>query len=681
MPPDLKKSLSYRLSGQLLLAALALGLLLAAGQIAVERQQIRQAIHDDGERLLALFEAAVTHAVSRHRRDLADDVAMHLLNHPGVLLARVRDGHAIVLAERTRAETPGHPLLGANQRFTLRLSDPALPHEPTGDLELILGSAYRSGEFLASASLSLASHLAGALLLGLTLLLLGQRLLTRPLTQLLEHLARIEPERAGEQQLPRLKGHEQDEIGRWVERTNQLLAAIARQQSQRREAENTLQRMSQFDQLTGLPNRQLLQRQLERLLHEASRRQERLAVVCLGLDGFTALNERYGYQIGDRLLVSVADRLRHLDSQLGSLARLGGDQFALVQIAFEHSYQAADLAQQVLDALAQPLQIEQHAIGLPATAGIALFPDDGDSGERLLQRAEQTMSLAKQGARQRYQFFIASLDREIRRRRQLEQDLRQAVHNEQLELYYQPQVESPGHVCVGVEALLRWRHPQLGFVPPDQFIPLAEQNELILEIGDWVLERACRQLRDWHQQGLAGLRMAVNLSTSQLRSDRLPRQVAGLLQRYGLPAYSLELEVTETGLMTDVAGAAQQLHSLRRSKVLLAIDDFGTGYSSLNYLKTLPLHKIKIDRSFIRELPHNEDDATIVRTIIQLAHNLNMQVLAEGVESVEQEAYLLAHGCRESQGYLHCRPLPAFEVTQYLLTATRRQPTSLTQPI
>ena len=208
-------------------------------------------------------------------------------------------------------------------------------------------------------------------------------------------------------------------------------------------------------------------------------------------------------------------------------------------------------------------------------------------------------------------------------------------------------------------------------MPPDQFIPLAEQNGLILEIGDWVLEQACRQLRDWHGQGLVGLRMAVNLSTSQLRSDKLPRQVTGLLQRHGLPAHSLELEITETGLMTDVRGAAQQLHSLRLAKVLLAIDDFGTGYSSLSYLKTLPLDKIKIDRSFVRDLTRNEDDATLVRTIIQLAHNLNMTVIAEGVETAEQEAYLIAHGCHESQGYLHCRPLPPLEVTRYLKQAQR----------
>ena len=674
MPPDAKKSLSHRLSGQILLTALAVGLLLGAAQIAFDLRQIRQTIRSDGEQLLALFQASAAEASSHHDRRQAAKIVENLLGHPGVLLVRIRDGHSIILAEHERSPAPDHPLFGPPQHFVMRLSDSTTRNELPGEFELTLGSAYRASGFLAGAGLILTGNLAGALLLGLAMLLICRRQLSRPLAQLLEQLERINPERPGEQPLTQPRGHEEDELGRWVARANQLLAAISRHQSRSREAEKHLQRMSQFDQLTSLPSRQLLHRQLERLLVEASRSQGRVAVLCLGLDDFNRLNETYGYQVGDRLLAGVADQLRALDSRLACLARLGGDQFALIQVDFQHNYEVAELAQQILDALGRPQQIERHEIRLRATAGITLFPEDGDSSERLLQRAEQTMTLAKHSARNRYQFFSASLDREIRRRRQLEHDLRQALHNGQLELYYQPQVANPGQHSVAVEALLRWRHPQLGFVPPDQFIPLAEQNDLILEIGEWVLERACRQLRDWHQQGLEGLRMAVNLSTAQLRSDKLPRQVASLVQRYGLPAYSLELEVTETGLMTDVAGAAQQLLNLRLAKVLLAIDDFGTGYSSLSYLKTLPLDKIKIDRSFVRDLPHDEDDATIVRSIIQLAHSLNMSVLAEGVESAEQESYLLAHGCSESQGYYYCRPLPALEVTQYLFTTARRQP-------
>ncbi|SEI66084.1 diguanylate cyclase (GGDEF) domain-containing protein [Pseudomonas linyingensis] len=679
MSSDARKTLSRRLLGVALLVAIVLDLLFSGAQIAYDLRQTRQAIERDGAQLLDMFRAASIQAAYRRDQPLALQVVEGLLGHPGVRQARIQDGNGAPLAVREHATPPAaqawlsDPLFGHQQQFTLRLSGPPPRYEPYGELALTLDAAYRGGEFFATSRVILATALTRVLLLGLALLLLFRRQLTHPLSRLLEHLARIDPERPDHNPLPPLKGHERDELGRWADSINRLLATIARHNRQRREAEGHLKRLTQFDLLTGLPNRQLLQQQLGQILSDSARTQGRVAVLCLGLDDFNLINEKYGYQSGDRLLIGVAERLRALDPRLGSLARLGSDQFALVQIAVEQTYEAAELAQRVLDDLARPLFIDSQPISLRASLGITLYPEDGDNSERLLQRAEQTMTLAKQGARSHYQFFLASRDREIRRRRQLEDDLRQALHNGQLELYYQPQVAAADQRIVAVEALLRWRHPQLGFVPPDQFIPLAEQNGLILEIGDWVLEHACRQLHDWHAQGLVGLRMAVNLSTAQLRSDKLPRQVTGLLQRHGLPAHSLELEITETGLMTDVAAAAQQLHSLRLAKVLLAIDDFGTGYSSLSYLKTLPLDKIKIDRSFVRDLTRNEDDATLVRTIIQLAHNLNMTVIAEGVETAEQEAYLIAHGCQESQGYLHCRPLPALEVTRFMLNAARRQ--------
>ncbi|WP_455230326.1 putative bifunctional diguanylate cyclase/phosphodiesterase [Geopseudomonas aromaticivorans] len=686
MSSDARQTLSHRLLGLALLVAIALDLLFSGAQIAYDLRQTRQAIDRDAAQLLDMFREASIKAAYRRDQSLALRVVQGLLDHPGIRQARIDDDNGAPLAARERvagaaAQTwLSDQLFAREQRFGLRLIGPAPRHEHYGELLLTLDSSDRRDAFLANSRLILATAMTRMLLLGLALLLLYRWQLSRPLARLLEHLAHIDPERPDHNPLAPPKGHEHDELGRWADSINRLLATIAGHNRQRRETENNLLRMTQFDLLTGLPNRQLLQQQLEQILRDASHTQSRVAVFCLGLDDFNTVNEKYGYQTGDRLLVAVAERLRALDRRLGSLARLGGDQFALIQIAFEQTYEVAELAQQVLDDLARPLHIDRHAISLQATLGITLYPEDGESTERLLLRAEQTMTLAKQGARNHYQFYIASLDREIRRQRALEHDLRQALHNGQLELYYQPQVSNPGQQAVAVEALLRWRHPQQGFIPPDQFIPLAEQNGLILEIGDWVLERACRQLHDWHAQGLAGLRMAVNLSTAQLRNEKLPRQIANLTQRYRLPPYSLELEVTETGLMADVASAAQRLLSLRLAKVLLAIDDFGTGYSSLSYLKTLPLDKIKIDKSFVRDLTRDEDDATLVRSIIQLAHNLNMKVIAEGVETAEQEAYLLAHGCSEGQGYLYCRPLPALEVTQYLFNATRRSSAAARQP-
>lgn len=283
------------------------------------------------------------------------------------------------------------------------------------------------------------------------------------------------------------------------------------------------------------------------------------------------------------------------------------------------------------------------------------------------------MTLAKARSRNRYQFYIASVDSEMRRRRELEKDLREALPRNQLYLVYQPQISYRDHRVVGVEALLRWQHPELGMVPPDQFIPLAEQNGSIISIGEWVLDQACRQLREWHDQGFSELRMAVNLSTVQLHHSELPRVVNNLLQAYRLPPRSLELEVTETGLMEDISTAAQHLLSLRRSGALIAIDDFGTGYSSLSYLKSLPLDKIKIDKSFVQDLLDDDDDATIVRAIIQLGKSLGMQVIAEGVETAEQETYIVAQGCHEGQGYHYSKPLSARELTSFLKQAQRNQ--------
>jgi diguanylate cyclase (GGDEF)-like protein len=429
--------------------------------------------------------------------------------------------------------------------------------------------------------------------------------------------------------------------------------------------------MAQYDFLTGLPNRQQLQQQLDKILVDAGRLQRRVAVLCVGLDDFKGINEQFSYQTGDQLLLALADRLRAHSGRLGALARLGGDQFALVQADIEQPYEAAELAQSILDDLEAPFILDDQGIRLRATIGITLFPEDGDSTEKLLQKAEQTMTLAKTRSRNRYQFYIASVDSEMRRRRELEKDLREALARDQFSLVYQPQVSYRDLRVVGTEALIRWHHPEHGLVPPDLFIPLAEQNGTIIAIGEWVLDQACKQLREWHDQGFVDLRMAVNLSTVQLHHAELPRVVSNFLQMYRLPPRSLELEVTETGLMEDITTAAQHLLSLRRSGALIAIDDFGTGYSSLSYLKSLPLDKIKIDKSFVQDLLDDEDDATIVRAIIQLGKSLGMQVIAEGVETIEQEAYIIAEGCHEGQGYYYSKPLPARELGNYLKQAER----------
>jgi diguanylate cyclase (GGDEF)-like protein len=674
---ELKNSLSVKLLRVVLLSALIVGVVLSCAQIVFDAYKTQQAVSNDAGRILDMFRDPSTQAVYSLDREMGMQVIEGLFQDNAVRMASIGHPNETMLAEKSRELKPTSTrwltdlILGQERTFTTQLVGRGPYSEYYGDLRITLDTATYGEGFIVSSEIIFISGVLRALAMGLVLFLVYHWLLTKPLSKIIEHLTNINPDRPGEHQLPLLKGHEKNELGIWVTTANQLLASIARNTHLRHEAENSLLRMSQYDFLTGLPNRQQFQQQLDKILVDAGRLQRRVAVLCVGLDDFKGINEQFSYQTGDQLLLALADRLRGHSGRLGALARLGGDQFALVQADIEQPYEAAELAQNILDDLEAPFAQDQQEIRLRATIGITLFPEDGDSTEKLLQKAEQTMTLAKSRSRNRYQFYIASVDSEMRRRRELEKDLREALPRNQLYLVYQPQISYRDHRIVGVEALLRWQHPEHGLVPPDLFIPLAEQNGTIIAIGEWVLDQACRQLREWHDQGFSDLRMAVNLSTVQLHHAELPRVVNNLLQIYRLPPRSLELEVTETGLMVDISTAAQHLLSLRRSGALIAIDDFGTGYSSLSYLKSLPLDKIKIDKSFVQDLIDDDDDATIVRAIIQLGKSLGMQVIAEGVETAEQEAYIISEGCHEGQGYYYSKPLPARELLAYLKQARR----------
>ncbi|SDB58181.1 diguanylate cyclase/phosphodiesterase [Pseudomonas sp. NFACC23-1] len=677
MKLELKNSLSVKLLRVVLLSALIVGMVLSCAQIVFDAYKTNQAVASDAQRILDMFRDPSTQAVYSLDREMGMQVIEGLFQDEAVRMASIGHPRETMLAEKSRPLQRSESrwltdlILGKERTFTTQLVGRGPYSEYYGDLSITLDTATYGEGFIVSSVIIFISGMLRALAMGLVLYLVYHWLLTKPLSRIIEHLTEINPDRPSAHKIPQLRGHEQNELGLWINTANQLLESIERNTHLRHEAENSLLRMAQYDFLTGLPNRQQLQQQLDKILVDAGRLQRRVAVLCVGLDDFKGINEQFSYQTGDQLLLALADRLRAHSGRLGALARLGGDQFALVQADIEQPYEAAELAQSILDDLEAPFAIDDQQIRLRATIGITLFPEDGDSTEKLLQKAEQTMTLAKSRSRNRYQFYIASVDSEMRRRRELEKDLREALAREQFTLVYQPQISYRDLRVVGTEALIRWHHPEHGLVPPDLFIPLAEQNGTIIAIGEWVLDQACRQLRDWHDQGFLDLRMAVNLSTVQLHHAELPRVVNNLLQMYRLPPRSLELEVTETGLMEDITTAAQHLLSLRRSGALIAIDDFGTGYSSLSYLKSLPLDKIKIDKSFVQDLLDDEDDATIVRAIIQLGKSLGMQVIAEGVETVEQEAYIIAEGCHEGQGYYYSKPLPARELGLYLKQAER----------
>ncbi len=424
--------------------------------------------------------------------------------------------------------------------------------------------------------------------------------------------------------------------------------------------------LAQHDALTRLPNRSLFQEKAHRAMVRARRVSGGFGVLFINLDHFQTINDSLGYAAGDLLLAAVAERLRGALHELDTLARLGADEFAVLAETGLTSQQQASIAQSLLDTLRAPFVLGAQEIFVTASVGIACFPEDGDDAESLLAHADAAVHRAKERGRNQYAFFSAELNALAREALTLKSNLRQAIERQEFVLYYQPRVDPQSSRLLGVEALIRWRHPVLGLVPPSKFIPLAEQTGLIESIGDWVLETACTQRATWTAAGHAPFRVAVNLSLRQLAAGDLDARVHDLLRRSGVPPDQLELEITESVLMEDPAGAMHVLKKLRTRGVGIALDDFGTEYSSLSYLKHFPLDYMKIDQSFVRGIPQDGDDIAIVRTVLTLARNLKLGVIAEGVETEAQWHFLRELGCDEVQGYWVSRPLPVAEMEAFL---------------
>ena len=424
--------------------------------------------------------------------------------------------------------------------------------------------------------------------------------------------------------------------------------------------ESELEHKSTHDALTGLPNRVLLQDRLAQTIQHSGRKGHELWLVSIDLDRFKFTNSRLGHKGGDRLLQIVAARLQAAVRPVDTVARLGGDEFALMLLPERggHTPRAEQL-QRVLDSLAAPLVLDGTELFLTASAGIAAFPADSKEPGVLAERADIAMFRAKEMGGNQYQFYTAAMNEQLGERLRIESALRTALERREFELHYQPQVDCSTGRIMGMEALIRWRHPEMGMVAPNRFIALAEETGQILAVGAWVLRTACRQLRHWQRAGRAGLRIAVNVSARQLAEPDFVHSVAEVLADTGLAPCCLELELTESAVMDDVAHATQVMHELKKLGVQLAIDDFGTGYSSLAHLKRFEIDVLKIDQTFVRDLTVDPDDAAIVTTIIALADNLGLEVISEGVETQEQIDFLRHHGCRNMQGYFFSRPLPA----------------------
>jgi diguanylate cyclase (GGDEF)-like protein len=461
---------------------------------------------------------------------------------------------------------------------------------------------------------------------------------------------------------------------------NQVVALTGTIQdiTERKDHENQVKRLAYYDGITGLPNRTCFLELLSTALELAKRNERSFAVLFLDLDGFKGINDSYGHHVGDLLLKEISRRLteglrrsdiasRYLDRQnyIADIARLGGDEFTILLNELTQPEDAAIAARHIHKWISEPIFLENHKIYIGGSIGIALFPQDGEDSETLLKNADIAMYHAKKIGKGNYQFFHDSMNIKAKKRMEMESYMHQAVANNELSLYYQPVIKAISGELIGAEALMRWESPQLGFLYPDDFIPLAEENGMILKFGEWAIHEVCRQFKDLQQQGMGYLTIAINLSSLQFNQISFVPMVKAILNEYQLDPAFLVFELTESVIMADSEKILGTLLELKKMGIKLSIDDFGTGYSSLSYLKRFPLDSLKIDRSFIKDLLSNPEDVAIVNAILALASALNLHTIAEGVETDQQKEFLENTSCQAIQGYLFAKPMPMAEFQEY----------------
>jgi diguanylate cyclase (GGDEF)-like protein len=442
-----------------------------------------------------------------------------------------------------------------------------------------------------------------------------------------------------------------------------------------KEADLRIQHLAYYDALTHLPNRMLLMQRAEQALAQAARRSEELTLLFLDLDRFKEVNDALGHAEGDTLLKVAATRIKDIVRDADTLSRMGSDEFTLL-LPNTGQTGAMRLAEKLLTTFRESFAVAGHSLRITVSIGIALYPHDGMTFGELLKNADTALYRAKRDGRDTLRFYDREMNQATFERLVLETELREAIHAGQLRAYFQPKVHLADGQPAGAEALVRWLHPEQGLIPPGRFIPIAEASDLIVAIGDWMLEEVCRQLAIWREAGLPPLTVAVNLAARHFRDPRLIERIQSLLAAYDLKPEALELELTETTLIEAGPLMVEKLATLQQMGVGLAIDDFGTGYSSLSYLKHLPITVLKIDQSFVRDLVTDLDDRTLAATIVTLGHGLELGIVAEGVETEEQRRILLEQGCDLAQGYLFSPPLPAEPFAAWLIQQTREKPSS-----
>ena len=589
-----------------------------------------------------------------------------LKSFPDVTRAAIFDGNGIRLADyrapdervalNADPDTAGHHV----GLMTLSVSEPIeLAGHPPGSIriEASLGALYHHLAWYALVFL-----LAGIASLGMALLLTDRllRSASRPLLQLVGLMERVSSDKDFS---VRAKVHKEDEVGALARGFNKMLTRIQKRErdlrrelSERKRVERRLTMLAHFDTLTGLPNRNYFNQRLNRVISAAAPDQL-VALLFLDLDNFKIVNDTLGHHLGDSLLKVVAARLRNCVRTGDCVCRLGGDEFTIILEHVKTVAHVEQIAEKVIDALSQPIVLGDNEVYVTSSIGISVHPNDSTDAVTLIKNGDTAMYSAKERGKNNYQFFAIEMTDRAHKRLTLETGLRHALERGEFILYYQPQVDLRTGEIVGAEALLRWQRPGVGIVGPQDVIPVAEETGLIVPIGEWVLWAACSQANAWHKAGHT-VRVAVNISARQFREHNFIRTLANVLEETQFDPSFLELELTESALMEDVEVAIAKAQDLRAMGVCLSIDDFGTGYSSISYLQRFPISDVKIDRSFVKDLPSNTDDVEITKAIIAMARGLNIEVVAEGVETRAQFEFLAAHGCHRAQGHFIDQALP-----------------------
>lgn len=671
-----KKKNKLRLSTKLFVtimgASLSIGFVLTAVQISIDYYNTQWQLEQLGPDTVQMMRYPALEATQNRDQVMAKRVLEGIFAKPFVSEASIITRDGVILGQLHRPQDSmayrwlSDRLFGRTRQYTLLLEreDVATavtaPHPKTGTLGalgalvLTIDAAHAGYQFMARATTTLLAGLLQSAGFGLILYAIIHGMLTRPLGQLIRSIGQIDPRQPGKSVLRAPRGHQNDEIGTWVEQCNHMLEAVAEYSRQRRLAEANVERLTNYDSLTELPNRSLFLKRLE-TLNQQAHAGDGTTLLYIGLDDFSSVNLLHSYRVGDRVLITLAERLRKHLPEGALLARAGGDQFCVGVTNFNAS-QARELGEYLLTLARQPFTVGNHSLTLSATIGVAFYPRDAQTPELLLKNAEQVMLLGKSSGGNFVHFYSELADHRLKASKQLEKDLLLAVENNQLNLMFQPQVNLTTGEIEAVEALLRWDHPLRGTISPDEFIAIAESNRAVIPIGLWVLDSACKTLAQWHAQGFSHITLSVNLSTVQLHHPHIIADLERILNHYALPPAALTLEITESSVMEDLEGSIALLQDIHALGVRLAVDDFGTGYSSLSYLRRMPIDEVKLDRSFFIDIGTQANSVKIVEAIVHLGHSLDLQVVAEGTETPAHVDLLQKCRCDRAQGFYYSEP-------------------------